>query len=89
MPVQSPTHSPLPWLASGTNQITLGETREAKLSLGPSSRVNCAGQVHMKVTRSSSVFGPGDLIQLRVELSWDGQHPVRVLWRLREPFAGL
>ncbi|GAA5941406.1 uncharacterized protein JCM15063_006089 [Sporobolomyces koalae] len=84
-PVYSPILIPpipakLPWAIAGG--LTVGEAREAKSLIsrgfGHVEGGIEGGEVSMKATRKGSAFGPGDSVQLFVELGWGGVAPIRL-----------
>lgn len=62
----------LPWFSPDVP--TVGEVKESKLAL----RAGNSGEVWMKAIRESGAFGPGDPIQVRVQVGWGGDSAIKV-----------
>ncbi|KAL8280936.1 hypothetical protein RQP46_006615 [Phenoliferia psychrophenolica] len=75
-PILPPPLPPqLPW--ANPHGQTTGETRESKLSVrGEGSGIS--GEVWMKCTRQTGAFGPGDAVQVRVQLGWGGSQDIKL-----------
>ncbi|GAA6043289.1 hypothetical protein JCM8097_003037 [Rhodosporidiobolus ruineniae] len=71
----SPLPPKLPW-AAPTGELTVGETKEAKLPLDRAD--GRSGEVWMKATRASAAFGPGDAVELFVQVGWGGDQPIKL-----------
>ncbi|BGP21108.1 hypothetical protein JCM10213_008979 [Rhodosporidiobolus nylandii] len=71
----TPLPPKLPW-AAPPGELTVGETRESKLALHRDD--GTAGEVWMKATRQSAAFGPGDSVQVFVQIGWGGNQPVKL-----------
>jgi hypothetical protein len=65
----------LPWASD--SGPTIGETKEAKLAIrgGPDGN---GGEVWMKATRQCGAYGPGDAVQVRVQIGWGGDLAIKV-----------
>ncbi|BGO96276.1 hypothetical protein NBRC10512_000390 [Rhodotorula toruloides] len=66
-----PLPAGLPW----ADEHTIGETREGRLAI----RVGEAsgGEVWIKATREKAAYGPGDLVQVFVQVGWGGVNSIR------------
>jgi hypothetical protein len=66
----------LPW----ADEHTIGETREGRLAIrmGETS----GGEVWIKATREKAAYGPGDLVQVFVQVGWGGVNSIRVSRRV-------
>ncbi|GAA6059825.1 hypothetical protein JCM10212_003737 [Sporobolomyces blumeae] len=70
----------LPWASQDPAEPTIGETKEARLALTGDGRAGerARGEVWMKCTRKGSAFGPGDAVNVFVQLGWGGDRPIRL-----------
>lgn len=64
----------LPW--ENDSGPTIGEIKEARISVRNSEGVD--GEVWMKAVRESGAFGPGDTVQVRVQIGWGGEKSIKV-----------
>ncbi|GAA5989635.1 hypothetical protein JCM11641_002908 [Rhodosporidiobolus odoratus] len=71
----SPLPPKLPW-AAPPGELTVGETREAKVAVHRED--GTAGEVWMKTTRQTSAYGPGDAVQVFVQIGWGGEKPIKL-----------
>ncbi|BGP28195.1 arrestin-like, C-terminal domain protein [Rhodotorula toruloides] len=67
-----PLPAGLPW----ADEHTIGETREGRLAIrmGEAS----GGEVWIKATREKVAYGPGDLVQVFVQVGWGGVNSIRL-----------
>ncbi|BGP04121.1 hypothetical protein RTBOTA2_006796 [Rhodotorula toruloides] len=67
-----PLPAGLPW----ADEHTIGETREGRLAIrmGEAS----GGEVWIKATREKAAYGPGDLVQVFVQVGWGGVNSIRL-----------
>ncbi|BGP36020.1 hypothetical protein JCM10296v2_007872 [Rhodotorula toruloides] len=67
-----PLPAGLPW----ADEHTIGETREGRsaIRMGEAS----GGEVWIKATREKAAYGPGDLVQVFVQVGWGGVDSIRL-----------
>lgn len=63
----------LPW--ENPSGPTIGELKASSASISSGSNT---GMARLRCLRETSAFGPGDLVQLRVEVEWQGTNALEV-----------
>ncbi|GAA5887145.1 hypothetical protein JCM5296_001610 [Sporobolomyces johnsonii] len=71
----TPLPPKLPW-AAPPGELTVGETKESKLVIRRDD--GTAGEVWMKATRQGAGYGPGDAVNVFVQLGWGGEKPIKL-----------
>ncbi|ORY66797.1 hypothetical protein BCR35DRAFT_334540 [Leucosporidium creatinivorum] len=64
----------LPW--ENDSGPTIGEIKEARMSVRNNEGVQ--GEAWMKAVRESGAFGPGDAVQVRVQVGWGGEKSIKL-----------
>ncbi|KAK4053292.1 hypothetical protein OIO90_003904 [Microbotryomycetes sp. JL221] len=81
-PIFSPVMSPLivphdlPWVSRSPDEPTVGETKQSRVTIDMGHGE--ASDIVIKCYRDSSAYGPGDTVQLAVELMWPGYETLKL-----------
>jgi hypothetical protein len=71
-----PTTYDLPWARE--SGPTTGEKKYSKATIKVGGSDGNAGDVWIEGIREASAFGPGDEVEMSVQIGWEGDRPIRV-----------
>ncbi|GAA5833431.1 hypothetical protein JCM11251_003493 [Rhodosporidiobolus azoricus] len=69
----------LPWTASSeSGEPTVGETKEGRVAVERGREEGGGGEVWIKATRRGAAFGPGDAVEVFVQIGWGGEGSIKL-----------